>query len=627
MSLFIIHNINIMNYCVGIDLGTTYSAIGYFKENSHTVEIICNEFGNRTTPSWVSFTDTERLIGDDARSMNTSNVKNTIFDIKRLIGRKYSDPEVQKDIKQLPYDVIEVDNDEIGVRVEWKKETHTFTPIEISAMILQKMKLIAETYLNNKVTNAVITVPAYFNDSQRDATKLAGKIAGLNVLRIINEPTSASLAYGIDNESTVRKTIAVYDLGGGTLDVTVITLGSGTYQVKSTAGDSHLGGVDIDMILTNHTLQSLKKHAINVWKIKNETFEEKVTDKFKMKIRNECEKVKKTLSNSLSANLTLEFCDKDYKLEITRNTLNNLCKDFFQKCLLPLNNAMKDSGISKHDIHKVVMIGGSSRIPKIKDMLIEYFGKDVICNSINPDEAVAYGATLQASKLTNISNKELLLVDVTPLTLGVESKGGVMAPIIKRNTTIPVSESKIFSTAEDNQPSVSVQIYEGERLLTKENNLLGKFDLVGIAPAKKGVPRISVTLSLDANGILSVAAEETSSGKKNSIIIENKNKLSDEVISKMISDAEQFRQEDEKYKKRILIKNELETLLSNMKNTLEEHEKKLDNDNKLHGFELINNTQEWFETNYNDASLEDFEKKYKELMEYYTPLLKTLFSN
>jgi len=588
---------------IGIDLGTTYSCVGVFKENTQTVEIIANEYGNRTTPSYVSFTDSERLIGEDAKKEGLMNIKNTIFDIKRLIGRKYS--EIVHELTRFPYKIVQLDNDEIGVSVTWGKE-HVFTPIEISSMILLKMKTIAEKCMNTKVEGAVITVPAYFNDAQRKATKLAGEIIGLNVMRIINEPTAASLAYGIDNDEKTNRNILVFDYGGGTFDVTVLVIGDGTYRVKSTSGDTHLGGTDIDVTLMNWVIQRMKVD---------------VSEKAKLKIRNECEKIKRQLSNSLSAYFIFEYQEKDYKIEVTRNTFNELCNEHFNRCMIPVTKALKDAKIDKKDIHKVVMIGGSSRIPKISEMLIDYFGGNILCNSVNPDEAVAYGATLQAAKLTNTITKDLLLVDVTPLTLGVESKGGIMTPIIDRNSTIPVKKTKIFSTSEDNQPSVTIKIYEGERTNVSDNNLLDQFDLIGIKPAKRGEPRISVTFELDANGILNVSGEEVGSNIKRSIEVKNKDKLTDEQIKKMISDAEMYKEEDEKFRQRVEIKDKIEKLLSNMRNTLNEYESKLEEQTKKEFGMLILNKQKLLIEN---SDLELYKNILTELNDNYAILLKKI---
>lgn len=603
---------------IGIDLGTTYSCIGAWRENKQMAEVITNDLGFRTTASFVSFTDDERIIGDTAKSLSSRNVKNTIFDIKRLIGRKFSDPVVQEELKRLPYEVVKNDDDNIKVKVMWKNKEHLFSPEEISAMILQKMKECAETYLGEKVENAVITVPAYFNDNQRASTVLAGKLAGLNVLRIINEPTAASLAYGIDLDSKKQRTVLVFDFGGGTLDVTIFKIGNDTYTVQSTSGDTHLGGVDIDETLLEWVLEQFKKkHKIEI------------TNKLKNKIKLECEKVKKQLSSTISADIQFEFNDVDFKQNITRTTFDILCNKYFEKTLLPITQALDDAKLKKSDIYKVVLVGGSSRIPKIQDMLKKYFGKDdILCNSINPDECVALGAALQAAKLMGSSSSllnEMLLVDVTPLSLGVSAKGGVMANIIDRNTTVPVSREKIFTTSVDGQPSVQINIYEGERAKADENNKLGMFELIGLTPAKAGTPQIKVQFNLDVNGILFVTAEETSSGKKREYKVENKNKLSDDVIAKMLFDAESHKQEDILYRKRVAAKNDLQGYIANMISTLEQHNKKL-NETEVESFHLaLYKGTNWMESQTELMSLEEYEKQKKEMELVLKPLIGKIY--
>jgi chaperone protein DnaK len=594
---------------VGIDLGTTFSVCGVWNEKKQMVEIITNEQGHRITPSFISFTDTERLVGDCAKNACIGNVQNTIFDIKRLMGQKFSNVQCEK----FPYKIICGDNDNIKIQVTWQNKIHEFTPEEISAMILSKMKEISETYLETKITDAVITVPAYFNDAQRKSTELAGRIAGLNVLRIINEPTAAALAYGIDTDK--RQTVLVFDFGGGTLDVTILVIGSGTFQVQSTSGDTHLGGVDLDDILTDWCIQKVMKNS-----------EIKTTDKLRRKIKNECEKAKKQLSNTNNAKIEFEYCDKDYKIDITRSLFENLCSHIFKRCMEPVTNACFDAKINKQDIDKVVLVGGSSRIPKIHELLKEYFGNEnILCQGINPDEAVAYGATLQAAKLVGSNSKDMLLVDVNPLSLGIETKGGLMTKIIPRNSTIPIEVTKLFTTSEDNQPSVTVQVYEGERELTKDNNFLGKFDIIGIPSAKKGIPRIEVTYKMDASGILTVSAQEISTGKKVNYVVENKNKLSDDAIQKMISDAQSHKEQDIKYRKRVESKNAFSNYLINIKSSLDEWRDKLEQNE----YELTNKTileaTEWYESHYDDPLFDGYTEKQRSLESQFTSVLTKIY--
>ena len=607
---------------IGIDLGTTYSCVGIWQNDR--VEIIANDQGNRTTPSYVAFTDNERLIGDAAKNQVALNPSNTVFDAKRLIGRSFSDKTVQDDIKHWPFKVIKGTDDKPIIQVSYLGEEKSFTPEEISAMVLQKMKNIAEEYIGKPVTSAVVTVPAYFNNEQRQATKDAGTIAGIQVKRIINEPTAAAIAYGLDKQSSGETNVLIFDLGGGTFDVSLLTIEDGIFEVKATAGDTHLGGEDFDSRMVNY--------FANEFKTKHNGMDVTKNPRSLRRLRTACERAKRTLSSSATAAVEIDalFEGIDFYTNITRAKFENLCEDLFRNCLKPVQTVLEDSKLSKNSIHEIVLVGGSTRIPKIQTLLKDFFNGKEPSKSINCDEAVAYGAAIQAAILEGVKDKvidNIVLLDIAPLTLGIETAGGIMTSIIPRTTAIPARRSQVFSTYSDNQTSVQIKIFEGERAMTKDNNLLGEFNLNGIPPAPRGVPQIEVSFDIDSNSILLVTAVEKTTNMKISTKIEKgSSKLSSEDIDRMVNEAEKYKVQDEEQKSRVEAKNQLESYVFQLRNTLNDESitSKLSSEDMNAMKQIVDSTISWLESSYDIQEKEVYQSKQKEVESIVNPIFANL---
>ena len=610
---------------IGIDLGTTYSCVGVMENGK--VNVISNDQGNRITPSYVAFTETgERLIGDAAKNQLTSNPENTIFDAKRLIGREWSDKSIQGDAKYFPFKLSSKNNKPV-ISVMSGDSSKTLTPEEVSAMVLTKMKQTAESYLGCNVTKAVVTVPAYFNDAQRAATKDAGVIAGLDIIRIINEPTAAAIAYGLDKVSSDEKNVLVFDLGGGTFDVSLLSVTDGVFEVLSTNGDTHLGGEDFDQRVMEYFMKVIKKKTGK--DIRQDT-------RAMQKLRREVEKAKRALSSSHQTRIEIESLidGEDFSETLTRAKFEELNMDLFKDTLKPVKKVLDDAELSKGDVTDVILVGGSTRIPKVRQLVKEFFKGKEPRGGVNPDEAVAEGAAVQACILSGdesaCGNADMVVIDTVPLSLGIETVGGVMSKVIPRNTAIPTKKSQVFSTAADNQEVVTIKVYEGERPMTKDNHLLGKFDLTGIPPAQRGVPQIEVTFNVNADGMLEVNARDKGSEREEKIVITNdNNRLTPEDIEKMLKEAEEWAEQDKLVKEKVDAKNDLEQYSYTLKRQLEDKDQlggKLSEDDKSKISEIVNEKLDWLKEN-EDASVEEFKSAKKEIEEISQPIIAALYQN